>query len=53
MAWASRESLNETGIFPIPWVPLHLAKNHEGLENTAPLTVENAKLMTSTPSRWK
>ncbi len=51
MAQASRESLNETGIFPTSWVTPDLAKNHEGLENAEPLAVEIAKLMSSATSR--
>ena len=51
MARAPRESLHETGIFPIPWFTPHLAKNHEGLENAEPLAVENAKLMSSAAHR--
>ena len=46
MARASRESLYETGIFPIPWGTPDLAINHEEPEKTRPLAVENAKLMT-------
>jgi hypothetical protein len=45
MARASRESLDQAGIFPIPWFTPHLAKNHEERENASPLAAENAKLM--------
>jgi len=51
MARASRESLYETGIFPILWGTLDLAINHEEPENTRPLAAENAKLMSSTAYR--